>query len=86
MTPPYTVSNGKSAQREVKTLDQSVRIRIMKALRALENPRPAGCLKLSGSSNLWRIRVGDWRILYEIDDTRREVNIVGIRHRSRAYD
>ena len=82
----YTVSIRKSAQREIKSLDQTVRTRVFKALRTLQNPRPPGCLKLSGPGNLWRIRIGDWRVLYEITDENREVIIVGVRHRSRAYD
>jgi mRNA interferase RelE/StbE len=72
---PYIVSLRKSAQREIKSLDHPVRSRVVKALRLLQDPRPPGCLKLAGSNNLWRIRVGDWRILYEISDDDREVNI-----------
>jgi mRNA-degrading endonuclease RelE of RelBE toxin-antitoxin system len=36
--------------------------------------------------NLWRVRVGDWRVLYEIDDTARTVRVVAVRHRSKAYE
>jgi mRNA interferase RelE/StbE len=82
----YTVSIRKSAQREIRSLDHLIRERVIKALRTLQDPRPSGCLKLAGSSNLWRIRVGDWRILYEISDNEREVSILGVRHRSRAYE
>ena len=82
----YTVSIGKVAQREIRSLDQTVRARVIKAIRTLSNPRPEGCIKLVGSSNLWRIRIGDWRVLYEIADENSEVIIVGVRHRSRAYD
>jgi len=82
----YAVNIGKAAQREIRSLDQTVRTRVIKAIRTLNNPRPAGCIKLAGSSNLWRIRIGDWRVLYEIADENKEVIIVGVRHRSRAYD
>ena len=84
--PVYSVSIRKSAQREIKSLDHTVRERIIKALRSLRDPRPPGCLKLAGSSNLWRVRVGDWRVLYEISDDDREVVVVGVRRRSKAYD
>ena len=82
----YTVTIRKSAQREIRSLDHAVRARIIKALRSLQDPRPPGCLKLAGSTNRWRIRIGDWRVLYETSDDDREVNVVGVRHRSRAYD
>jgi len=82
----YSVSIGKSAQREIKALDQTVRNRVIRALRTLIDPRPSGCKKLVGLPNLWRIRVGDWRVLYEIHDEAREVTIVRVRHRSRAYE
>jgi mRNA interferase RelE/StbE len=53
--------------------------------RLAANPRPAGCTKLVGSENDWRIRVGDWRVLYTIDDKAEVVDIAAIRHRSDAY-
>jgi len=49
-----------------------------------ENPRPAGCKKLHGRSG-WRIRVGDYRVIYEIDDSREIVSVVKIGHRSEIY-
>jgi mRNA interferase RelE/StbE len=58
-------------------------------IRAIErlatNPRPKGCRKLEGADNLWRIRVGDYRVIYSVDDARRIVDIIAIRHRSEAY-
>jgi mRNA interferase RelE/StbE len=47
-------------------------------------PRPPGCVKLTNSP-YWRVREGDWRILYEIDDTARTVTVLRIRHRREAY-
>ena len=49
------------------------------------NPGPSGCKKLTGSHTRWRIRIGDYRILYEIDDTDRSVIIFRISHRKTAY-
>ena len=49
-------------------------------------PRPPGCKKLQGGKNHWRIRVGDYRIVYSIDDTGKTVNITRIAHRSEVYE
>ena len=50
-----------------------------------ENPRPSGCVKLSGLENLWRVRVGDYRILYSIEDQQLIVLIVSVAHRREVY-
>ena len=47
-------------------------------------PRPVGCVKLEGGAGLWRIRVGDYRVIYEIDDYRRRVDVSAVRHRRDA--
>ena len=49
-------------------------------------PRPHGSKKLRGARDSWRIRIGDRRVLYEIDDAKRIVDISAIRHRSDAYE
>jgi mRNA interferase RelE/StbE len=49
-------------------------------------PRPPGCKKLRGADDLWRVRVGDYRIIYAIDDAHAAVEIRVIRHRKDAYD
>ena len=60
--------------------------RIIPQIRALaENPRPSGCRKLAGSKNDWRIRVGDHRVLYEIDEKVKAVRIMRVRHRREVY-
>ncbi|MCL5991581.1 MAG: type II toxin-antitoxin system RelE/ParE family toxin [Bacteroidetes bacterium] len=48
-------------------------------------PRPAGCKKLIGFHNLWRIRIGDYRIIYSIDDSDKIIDISTIKHRKDAY-
>lgn len=50
-----------------------------------QEPRPKGCKKLQGPTRLWRIRVGEYRVVYDIDDDQRLVDVVVIRHRSEAY-
>jgi mRNA interferase RelE/StbE len=49
-------------------------------------PRPPGCKKLKGGDNEWRIRVGDYRIVYEIDDTARTVDVTRIGHCRDVYE
>jgi mRNA interferase RelE/StbE len=59
---------------------------VIRAIRALAtNPRPRGCRKIVGSVADWRVRVGEYRIVYEIDDARRTVRIMYVRHRRDAY-
>ena len=50
-----------------------------------ENPRPPGCKKLVGYDNLYRVRLGDWRISYAIEDDRLIVLVLEVAHRSKAY-
>ena len=83
----YTVIIVRPAQKEIKTLDRTLTQRVLQALHSLaNNPRPSGCRKLVGAQNRWHVRVGDYRAIYEIDVTDRLVNIIAIRHRSKAYE
>ncbi|HWW74247.1 MAG TPA: type II toxin-antitoxin system RelE/ParE family toxin [Pyrinomonadaceae bacterium] len=86
-SPPYTVGVRQPAQKEIRALDVAARARTLQAIRRLAGePRPPGCRKLVGSENRWRIRVGDYRVIYTIDDAGRLVEIVAVRHRSKAYE
>jgi mRNA interferase RelE/StbE len=49
-----------------------------------ENPRPAGCKKLKDRQG-WRVRFGDYRIIYKIDDTQKVVTIIEVGHRREIY-
>lgn len=49
------------------------------------NPRPSGCRKITGSKSDWRLRVGNYRVLYEIDDKAKVVRVMRVRHRREAY-
>ncbi len=85
--PAYTVVVNRSAQKEVRSLDAAIRTRIIRAIRSLAaEPRPQGCRKLVGSQNRWRVRIGDYRVIYIVNDAGRVVEIVAVRHRSRAYE
>jgi mRNA interferase RelE/StbE len=50
------------------------------------NPRPSGCKKLRGGDGEWRIRAGDYRVVYTIDDAKLLVEVTRIRHRSEVYE
>jgi mRNA interferase RelE/StbE len=73
------------AQKELARLPTDSYERIRAAIRALaEEPRPPGCRKLSGREG-WRIRIGDYRVLYEIEDTPKTVTVVQVGHRRDVY-
>ena len=82
----YSITFARSARRELQRLPSSVAKRILERIEALtETPRPRGCRKLRGSGDLWRIRIGDYRVVYEVDDERTLIDINVVRHRSEAY-
>jgi len=75
-----------SAQKELDALDDTLFSRVdRKILSLADNPRPAGCKKLKGYKDQWRLRVGDWRVVYIIDDTAKRVSITRVRHRREVY-
>lgn len=82
----YEVLLYKAAERALKRLSQQEFSRVIAAIKVLGiNPRPAGCRKLVDSQGDWRIRVGDYRVLYEIDDGTQVVRVLLVRHRREAY-
>ena len=82
----YSLEIKHSAQKEMDALDDSLFNRIDRKILALvDNPRPAGCKKLKGYKDQWRVRVGDWRVLYIVDDAARAVIITRVAHRSEVY-
>lgn len=75
-----------SAERDLKRLPANIFDRVIAAIRKLgDEPRPVGCRKLAGSTRDWRVRVGDYRVLYEIDERAREVRVMRVRHRREVY-
>lgn len=82
----YAVFILPAAARQLEKLEAGARRRIRLAIDGLaEAPRPSGCKKLSASENAYRIRVGDYRVLYEIEDRRLVVLVVRVAHRREAY-
>lgn len=82
----YDIVFARSARKELEVLPLRIQARVLRGIEALgAQPRPPGSRKLVGSSNLWRLRIGDYRVVYAVDDTRRVVDVNAIRHRKDAY-
>jgi mRNA interferase RelE/StbE len=70
----------------MQSLPIDIAERLLKRIELLIiNPRPPASKKLSGSRDLWRLRVGDYRVVYKIDDSRRAVDVSVVRHRREVY-
>jgi mRNA interferase RelE/StbE len=83
----YRVALTSSAEKELNGLPKKVIARIVPRLEHLASvPRPPGCKKLKGGDHEWRIRVGDYRIVYVIDDTARLVDVTRIAHQREVYE
>ena len=84
---PYLIEFKKSAAKEIEKLPASVQGDITQEIAKLASiPRPVGCKKLKGSDNLWRIRVGDYRVIYTLKDGLLVIEIIRIRHRKDVYE
>lgn len=82
----YAVVFARSARKELESLPDRFIERILPRIENLaDSPRPVGCRKLSGEQNLWRLRIGDYRVIYSVDDHQRIIDIVAVRHRKDAY-
>ncbi|MCA9896731.1 MAG: type II toxin-antitoxin system RelE/ParE family toxin [Ardenticatenaceae bacterium] len=82
----YNLKIKNSAERDLKRLPKPLFLRLNQKILALrEEPRPSGVRKLQGKLEGWRVRVGDYRIVYQIDEAEQTVTIVRIRHRRDVY-
>lgn len=82
----YAVEVKPSARKELERLPAKIIQRIFPKMEALGlEPRPGGCKKLKGGQQEWRIRVGDYRVVYTIDDAKLRVSVTRVRHRSEVY-
>ncbi len=82
----YRVLLERAAEKDLSRLSSDVHDRVIVAMQALGvNPRPIGCRKLAGSKHDWRIRVGDYRVIYEISNEVRIVRVNRVRHRREVY-
>lgn len=82
----YLVTFKAAALKELEKLPKPVaRSALAKATALATNPRPPGCIKLAGSTNMWRIRVGDYRIVYVIHDASKTIDVRIVAHRRDVY-
>jgi mRNA interferase RelE/StbE len=82
----YRIEIQRSAEKELAVLASTLQARIFKAIDGLAaDPRPNGCKKLSGAKNAYRVRVGEYRIVYEIYDGVLVVIIIRVAHRREVY-
>jgi len=82
----YRVEFTSAAARAIRKLPKNVRTRLLDAVATLaDDPRPHGSRKLSGTEIAWRIRTGDYRIIYEIEDQALIVTVVRAGHRREVY-
>ena len=83
----YRVEFTTAAAKEIRKLDAQIRRRILVGIAELERePRPPGVRKLSGYDNAWRVRIGDYRVLYEVMDDQVLVTVVRVAHRRDVYE
>ncbi|MBW4445766.1 MAG: type II toxin-antitoxin system RelE/ParE family toxin [Spirirestis rafaelensis WJT71-NPBG6] len=82
----YTIVISKSVQKQIDNLPNDVAPRVIEKIQNLASePRPDGIVKLKGSDNEYRIRIGDYRVRYEINDESQLVQILQCKHRKDVY-
>ena len=81
----YTIEILRSAQKQLAKIDRQDQATVFSAIRNLaDTPHPIGCKKLSGRP-AWRLRIGNYRIIYEIHDDRFLILVISVGHRSEVY-
>jgi mRNA interferase RelE/StbE len=82
----YTLIISKSVQKQLKLLPTDVGDRVAEKIQQLaDDPRPPGVVKLKGADHEYRIRAGDYRVRYEIDDNNQIIRLVQCKHRREIY-
>ena len=83
----YALDIKPSARKELENLSDSLIARLAPKIDGLAaDPSPSGCRKLRGYKDLWRIHVGDYRVVYIIDDDRKMVSVTRVAHRRDVYE
>ena len=83
----YRVEVAPAALRRLRKLDPPARRRVQAAIELLaDQPRPSGAKKLGGGEGEWRVRTGDYRIVYEVHDNVLLVLVVAVGHRREIYE
>lgn len=82
----YSIIYKRSASEELLQLPANIAHKVKAAINSLsENPRPQGCKKLKGSVNEYRLRIGNYRVIYTITDTILIITVIKIAHRKDVY-
>lgn len=85
--PVYEILLSKAVRKQLASLPVFIHNKIIEDISALTtSPRPSGCKKLKGFKNAYRIRVGDYRIIYEVEDKILRIIIIAIGHRKDIYE
>lgn len=83
---PYAISYVPSAAKAIRKLDRPIACRLLNAIESLaSDPHPAGCLQLKGGNGEFRIRVGDYRIVYDIQDDELVILVLKVGHRREVF-
>jgi len=82
----YTIFYGRAAARAFRGIHPEARARIKEAIEGLaDEPRPDGCIQLTGGDGEYRIRIGDCRVVYDVLDGKVEILVLRIAHRREVY-
>ena len=82
----YKIDFKPSVEKDLRSLPQPVIARVFKQIEALrDEPFPRQSIKLAGAEHLYRIRIGDYRVIYGVDDTLKQVLVHYVRHRREVY-
>ena len=82
----YEILLEQSAEKDLRKLPKNIFYQIIAKIKLLsENPRPDGVKKLINLSNYWRIRIGSFRVIYEINDPEKFIKVYKIKHRKDVY-
>ncbi len=82
----YSIKISKSVQKQIDNLPNAIKNRILEKIQNLATePRPSGVIKLKNSDSEYRLRVGDYRVRYEIDDPKQIILILQCKHRREVY-
>lgn len=82
----FTIAFARSARKDLERLAPDIADRIVDKIAELAtHPRPAAASKLKGNQGLWRLRVGDYRVVYSVDDAQQALDVNHIRHRREVY-
>jgi mRNA interferase RelE/StbE len=85
-SPKYTIQIDKDAEKTLRRQARTTRERLVKAILVLaDNPHPANSRKLEGYHDLYRLRVGDWRIIYQVDDDQLLILVLEVGSRGEIY-